>query len=569
MITIKFKDMPYERVELANVRDRANELIDRLQKAGSYSEARGAFMDWQKLLTRIYTMGSLAYTRHSIDTNDEFYAKEKDYWDEADPQISEYVQKYTIALLNSAFRPEFEKEFGSLLFKNAEISLKAFSPEIIPEMQEENRLSTEYSKLIASAQIDFDGKLLTISQMSPYKQSPDDYVRKAAWEAESKWYASNGEALDRIFDQLVKVRDRMAKKMGYKDFVELGYYRMTRNSYDRNDVERFREAVRKNIVPLAYELKKEQADRIGVSFPLTFYNDALSFRSGNAKPHGTPDDILQNGKKMYHELSPETAEFIDFLYDNELLDVLSKKGKEAGGYCTAFYEYKAPFIFANFNGTSHDVEVITHEAGHAFAGYMARDIVPLENQNPTYESCEIHSMSMEFFGWNWAEGFFGPDTQKFKYSHLADALTFIPYGTMVDHFQHIVYENPGMTPSERHDVWRKLEATYRPWLKLEELPFYGEGKGWQRQLHIYGSPFYYIDYCLAQTVALQFWTVMQRDRGEAWDRYMKLVRKAGTETFDGLVATAGLDSPFGDKALNDVAKTASEWLANFDKSALK
>jgi len=566
---LKFKDMPYKRIELADAQQQANEIIGKLEKAKNYAEAREAFMEWQKLAGNIETMGSLVYVRHSIDTNDEFYEKEKDYWDEAGPQFNESIQKYTLALLKSSFRAEFEKEFGSLLFKNAEIELKAFSPEIIPEMQEENRLSSEYTKLIASAQIDFDGKVLTISQLSPYKQDPDDYVRKGAWEAESKWYSDNGEALDRIYDQLVKVRDRMAKKMGYKNYIELGYYRLKRNSYTQEDVERFRAAVRNSLVPLAYELKKEQADHIGVSFPLTFYNEALSFRSGNAKPHGTPDEILEHGRTMYHELSPETAEFIDFLYDNELLDVLSKKGKEAGGYCTVFPDYKAPFIFANFNGTSHDVEVITHEAGHAFAAYIARDIVPMENQNPTMESCEIHSMTMEFFGWKWAEGFFRADTQKFMYGHLEGALSFIPYGTMVDHFQHIVYEKPELTPAERHEAWRRLEAIYRPWLKLAELPFYGEGKGWQRQLHIYTSPFYYIDYCLAQTVALQFWTIMQRDRGEAWERYMKLIRKAGTETFDGLVATAGLDTPFGDKALSDVANTAGEWLASFDKSALK
>lgn len=561
--------MPYKRIELADAQQQANEIIGKLENAKNYAGAREAFMEWQKLAGNVETMQSLVYVRHSIDTNDEFYEKEKDYWDEVGPQFNESIQKYTLALLKSPFRAEFEKEFGSLLFKNAEIELKAFSPEIIPEMQEENRLSSEYAKLIASAQIDFDGKVLTISQLSPYKQNPDDYVRKGAWEAESKWYSDNGEALDRIYDQLVKVRDRMAKKMGYKNYIELGYYRLKRNSYTQEDVERFRAAVRNNLVPLAYELKKEQADRIGVSFPLTFYNEALSFRSGNAKPHGTPDEILEHGKTMYHELSPETAEFIDFLYDNELLDVLSKKGKEAGGYCTVFPDYKAPFIFANFNGTSHDVEVITHEAGHAFAAYMARDIVPMENQNPTMESCEIHSMTMEFFGWRWAEGFFRADTQKFMYGHLEGALSFIPYGTMVDHFQHIVYEKPEMTPAERHEAWRRLEATYRPWLKLAELPFYGEGKGWQRQLHIYTSPFYYIDYCLAQTVALQFWTIMQRDRSEAWERYMRLIRKAGTETFDGLVATAGLDTPFGDKALSDVANTAGEWLASFDKSELK
>ena len=258
------------------------------------------------------------------------------------------------------------------------------------------------------------------------------------------------------------------------------------------------------------------------------------------------------------------------MFENELFDVLSRPGKSGGGYCTSFPEYKSPFIFANFNGTQHDVEVMTHEAGHAFAAYQARDIFPLELQSPSLESCEVHSMSMEFFAWPWQEGWFGDQTEKFYYSHLAGALEFIPYGTMVDHFQHIVYEKPQMTPAERHDTWRELLGIYMPWVALgDEIPFYGEGKGWQRQSHIYERPFYYIDYCLAQTVALQFWAAMQRDRKDAWERYMKFVSLAGTRTFTELVAAAGLDSPFGDDALHTVANTAVEWLNNVDMTNIK
>ena len=249
------------------------------------------------------------------------------------------------------------------------------------------------------------------------------------------------------------------------------------------------------------------------------------------------------------------------MLENELMDVLSKKGKAGGGYCTEFADYKLPFIFSNFNGTADDVEVITHEAGHAFAFYTARNIIPSTNKSPTMESCEIHSMTMEFFGWKKSDEFFGNDSRKFRYSHLFGALTFIPYGTMVDHFQHIVYENPELTPKQRHDVWRELLGQYMPWLSLDGSPFYGEGKGWQRQIHIYENPFYYIDYCLAQTAALEFWVIMQESHEEAWERYMKLVRKAGTQTFNELLETAGLKSPFEEEALKEVASAAEKWLS--------
>lgn len=557
---MKFSEMPYERVELSHIEREGERWLTALLQAQTAKQADEAMQEWDRLSGHVTTQSNLAYIRHSIDTADEFYDGEIAYWDEIQPQISEIGQRFTKALLDSPFRPALAQKYGALLFRNAEIGLLAFSPQIIPEMQEENQQTTAYQKLIASAQIPFDGQTLTLSQLTPYKQSPDDGVRRAAWAAESAFFEEHAAKLDALYDRLVSLRTAMARKMGYPDFRTLGYYRMLRNSYTKEDVEAFRQAVQTYIVPLADRLYREQAQRTGCPYPLSFADAGLAFRSGNAKPQGSPEDILAQGRTMYRELSPETAAFIEFLYDNELLDVLSKKGKAGGGYCTSLPDYKAPFIFANFNGTSGDVEVITHEAGHAFADYMARDLVPSDNRSPTIESCEIHSMTMEFFGWRWAPGFFGKDTDKFYYGHLASAIKFLPYGCLVDHFQHIVYEWPQLTPAERHGVWRELMGRYMPWMALDGSPFYGEGHGWQRQSHIYEVPFYYIDYCLAQTVALEFWTLMQRDPADAWARYLRLVKKAGTETFDELVRTAGLRSPFESGTLQEVANAASVWL---------
>ena len=557
---MKFSEMKYERPDISQIRKKADEIKNTFANAEDFETADKAFIEWDRNAAHIDTMMSLAYTRNSIDTNDTFYESEVEFIDETSPELTEIQQSFTRLLVESRFRPQLEEKYGSLLFKNAEIFLKAFSPEIIPETQETNKLETAYQKLIASAQIDFDGGKKTLSQLFPYKQSANDSERRAAWLAESEFYRSHGDELDDIYDKLVHLRHQKALKLGYDNFVKLGYLQMNRNCYDEHDIGKFRKAVVKYIVPVAERLYREQAQRTDLPYPLTFADTALKFRDGNPKPQGTSDDILDTAKKFYRELSPETAEFIDIMYENELLDVLSKKGKAGGGYCTQFADYKVPFIFANFNGTADDVEVMTHEAGHAFAFYTARDIIPAENQSPSLESCEIHSMTMEFFGWKCSDDFFGKDSGKFRYSHLAAALTFIPYGTMVDHFQHIVYEKPFMTPQQRHDTWKELTAVYMPWINLDGSVFYGEGRGWQRQLHIYENPFYYIDYCLAQTAALEFWVVMQYDFKDAWERYMKLVGQAGTQTFTELIKTAGLDSPFDETALKKAAQTAEQWL---------
>ena len=557
---MKFSEMSYQRPAPEETEKEALRLIEAFQKADSAEEAEKIFLEWDRFSQHIGTMMSLAYARHTINTEDPFYEQETEAMDEFSPVFSELQLRFTGQVLKSRFRKDLENRFGKLLFLNSDMFLRSFSSKIIPETQETNKLETAYQKLIASAQIEFEGEKRTISQMHPFKESPDDAVRMAAWEAEGRFYQENGDELDRIYDEMVTLRTKMAQKLGYKSFVPLGYLQMTRNCYTPEDVARFREAVRKYIVPIAERLFRDQAKRTGKPYPLSFSDAALKFVDGNPTPQGTAQDILRVGRELYHELSEETGSFIDLMFSDELMDVLSKKGKAGGGYCTSFDDYHVPFIFANFNGTADDVEVITHEAGHAFAYYMARDLLPSDFRSPTLEACEIHSMTMEFFGWAKSDAFFGSDSRKFRYSHLSGALTFLPYGTMVDHFQHIMYEQPDLTPAERHGVWRKLSAVYMPWIRLDGSPFYGEGRGWQRQMHIYENPFYYIDYCLAQTVALEFWVLIQQDHEKAWKQYMDLVRLAGTRTMTELVEAAGLHSPFEEETLQGVAEYADRWL---------
>ena len=568
-IILKFSQMEYKRPDLAALKEQIQALTKELQAAESYEAAKAVFLKKEELEKHISTQSTLAEIRHTIDTRDEFYDGEVRFWNGAQPQLEEDLQQWTMAMLASPFRKDFTAEYGDLMFVNAEIQLKTFSPEIMGDIQQENDLTQEYEKLLASAQIPFEGKSYTISQMSPFKTDPDDARRLAAWKAEGQWYKDNQAALDDIYDKLVHLRDQMGKKLGYEGYTTLGYYRMGRNCYTKEDVEKFRAAVRTYLVPLADSIYREQAKRLGKEYPMSFADNALEFRSGNPRPVGTPDDILAQGKRFYDALSPETSEFFRTMLDGELLDVLSTEGKAGGGYCTSIPDYRVPFIFANFNGTQHDVEVVTHEAGHAFAAYTNRDRVPMSYTWPSLEACEVHSMSMEFFAWPWAEGFFGKDTQKFYYSHLSGALTFIPYGTMVDHFQHIVYEKPDMTPAERHGVWKELLGIYMPWMKLDgDIPFYAEGEGWQRQHHIYSSPFYYIDYCLAQTVSLQFWALLQQDQKNAWEHYMAYTRQGGSRTFTELLKNAGMESPFEEKCLRTVAQTAKDYLEHFDLSVL-
>ena len=556
---MKFSDMEYKRADAVQTGKTFEKLTEKIKNAKNEEEVFSALLEQEEISSHFATMANLAYVRHSINTEDEFYDKENDYYDENGPALQEKSTEFMLALMASPYKSAVEKRYGSLMFKNLEMELKCFSPEIIPLLQKENKLVSDYQKLVASAQIDFRGEILNISQLGVYKEDSDRETRKQAFEAEGNFYMSHAEELDTIFDNLVKVRTEIAKKLGFNTFTELAYLRRTRNCYTPEMVKIFREQVKNDLVPVVAKIKKEQAETIKVD-NLKLYDDTTFYLDGNPKPVGSPEDILAAGKKMYEEMSPEANEFINFMYDNELLDVKAKKGKAVGGYCITFPEYKAPFIFSNFNGTAGDVEVLTHEAGHAFADYTVRNFEIEANKNPTMESCETHSMSMEFFAWPWLELFYKDDTKRAKLTHLKGALIFIPYGCIVDEFQHIVYDNPDLTPAERHGAWAKLERTYRPYIDMTGIPFYGDGRGWQRQLHIYHYPFYYIDYCLAQTAALTFRNIMMTDYKDAWERYMKFVNEGGKKTFVELCAVAGIKTPFENGALKEIATATETWL---------
>ena len=565
---VTFKDYTYTRPNVDELKAEVTALIEQFKAAETVEAQSEVIEQINKHRNFFSTMANLVYIRASIDTNDEFYQAERDYFDEVGPIAEEIVFEYYKALVSSKFRKELEEKWGTQLFALAQNKIKGFSPEVIELMQQENKLVSEYNKLVASAQIEFDGKTLTLAQLGPYGESTDREVRKAARETSANFFAQNGEKFDELYDKLVKLRHKIATTLGYKNYVELGYINMDRVDYDAEMVSKFRNQVRDFIVPIAVKLYERQAKRIGVEGDFKFYDEGLNFLTGNATPQGSPEWIVENGKKMYEELSPETGEFFNFMIDNDLMDLVAKKGKESGGYCTFIEDYNAPFIFSNFNGTSGDIDVLTHEAGHAFQVYSSRNIGIPEYLWPTFESCEIHSMSMEFFTWPWMGLFFKEQTEKYKFTHLSSGLLFLPYGVSVDEFQHVVYENPEMTPAERKAAWKEIEAKYLPHRDYDGHAYLEAGGFWQRQAHIYASPFYYIDYTLAQICAFQFWKRSRENFEEAWKDYVHLCSLGGSLSFTNLVREAGLISPFEEGCVESVIGTIEDYLNSVDDTLL-
>lgn len=555
----KVKDLPYKRATIEALTEAYNHFEEQVKVANcpeQVLEARAEFLEGG--VCDFFTNSALAQCRFTLDMNDEYYKAEQDYYDEVGPLASNLLVKMADLMLNSPYRAELEKVLPAPIFLNYEFAKKAHSEAIIEDEQEENSLVTGYSQLMSGLMLDWQGEKKPMSFVRGFLEDQDRQVRRAAAEAIGKGMESVADQLDKYYDDLVKVRDRMAKKLGYENYIELGYYRMGRIDYNKEMVEKFRVNVLESIVPAVKEIKAQIANELGIDQIMIYDNDIVS-AEGNPRPMGTKEDIFAAAKQMYKKMNPEIGAFMEAMQEAEAFDVEPRLGKWGGGYCTNFARFKQPFILANFNGSSGDIDVMTHEFGHAWAMHKANYEGDFETEVGSMETAETHSMSMEFFSWPWMHLFFA-DAKAYCRKHLTDALTFIPYGVIVDEFQHRVYEKPEMTPAERKLVWLELEAKYRPYISYEGIPYLEQGTRWQYQMHIYESPFYYIDYCLAQVVALEFLSDSLDNYEDALQRYMDHAARGGTYAFNTLVKKAGLASPFEEGALAKVIENIVEKL---------
>jgi len=564
---MKFKDYEYVRPDMETFKKDFLQALETFENAQDVETQERSIDTVNKLRKHFHTMSSLAHIRHTVDTKDPFYDKEKDFFDQQGPVYSQLNNRFYQALAKSPFREQLKNKKGELLFQKAEQSLRTFNDKIMEDLQEENRLASTFNKLTAAAEIEFEGETRNLSQMTPFTQSPDRATRKKAYEAVSGFFQENEEQFDDLYDKLVKVRSRIAEKLGHDSFIPLAYDRLGRIDYGPEDVAAFRDEVKKRLVPLAKTFAEKKRQRLGLD-KLYHYDLGLEFKSGNPKPKGDKDALVQTAKEMYEDMGEETARFFRFMLERELMDLEAKKGKAGGGYCTFLPEYDSPFIFANFNGTKGDVDVLTHEAGHAFQMFMSRHFKVPEYHMPTMESAEIHSMSMEFFAWPYAEGFFGSDTAKYKFSHLSGALNLILYGCLIDEFQHAIFQDPDMSKTERKTLWRELEKTYMPFKTYHDDDYLEQGGGWHRIMHIFVVPFYMIDYTLAQTCAFQYWLWSRSDRKKAWESYVELCKAGGSKTFLDLLDLAGLQNPFEKGVLPGIVQEINGFLEDMDDKSL-
>ncbi|MDP7621486.1 MAG: M3 family oligoendopeptidase [SAR324 cluster bacterium] len=563
---MKYSEFPYKRLTVDSQNALMMDWLVRFKNAESAEDQITVLEEVDDASREYASYVSIASLNFSRNINDEAAKSEKDYYDSIGPDIQEVYNKLDQAVDASRFKADLTEKWGATFLKKIEMELKTFDPKIMDMLRKETDLRNKYTKLTAGAKIEFDGKSYNLAGLGPFHTHADRDLRKRSYAARSQWFEENADEFDDLYDKLVKLRHEIATTLGYKNFVELGYLRMGRSDYGPDEVANFRKQIVDHVVPIVTELLEQKKSILGLDHLYVY--DGINFKEGDPKPKGTPEELVSGAQDMYHELSPETGEFFDIMVNEELMDLVNREGKRPGGFCTSFPKYDRPYIFSNFNGTDHDITVLTHEAGHAFQCYSSRKQPLVSYLWPTMESAEIHSMSMEFFTWPWMKRFFKEETDRFKYKHIAGSLSFLPYGACVDHFQHWVYENPEATPKDRKNKWLELESIYLPNRDYDDIEFPKSGGIWQGQLHIYQMPFYYIDYTLAQTCAFQFWIKSEENREKAWDDYVRLCKAGGSLPFTGLVELAGLELPFDDGCLESVVEKVSNWLDSVNVSSL-
>lgn len=556
----KFAELQYVRPDMEKIFARVSGDIAVLTEAKNYEEFRNAYMDYVEADTELETSKTVAHIRNTINLLDEFYEAEMVYFNSQMPKYEILKKEMGEVIVASPFKAEMEKEFGTILIQNMEAQKQLSDESIVDDQVKEAELVSRFMKTQAAAIVEFKGEQIGNYGLLKIMQSTDRAERKEAFEAWAKLYEGIAPTLEEVYDGLVKVRAGMAKKLGFKSFIPMGYLRRRRFDYTEKELEVFRKQVREVVVPAAAKLYERQKEALGID-TLYYYDESIASPSGNPVPIGDKEYLVGEAQKMYRELSKESGEFFDFMMEYELFDLDSKHGKRAGGYCTTLPQYHAPFIFSNFNGTDADVNVLTHEAGHAFAGFTAAKYQKTpELCHSTSEINEIHSMSMELWTYPRMENFFGDKAEEYRREHLADALMKIPYMLCVDEYQHKVFENPEMTTMERRAVWSGLEKIYMPWRNYAGNEFLESGAFWIKQQHIFLYPFYYVDYAMAQMGAFEFYTKMKEDRKAAWADYYKLCAAGGSMGYFDLLKYSGLHKVLEDGSVKIILKGVFEEL---------
>ena len=557
----KFSELKAPKPSSDMVKTLYEDHIERVKNAITCDDVLEVLFENNLMVRKVQEGSEIISIRHAMNPMDERYAADKKWADEFSPIFDNLELDFREAVYDSPFRSEIEERIGHMYFLKTEIKRKIVSEDIVPLRLREQELVDEYDNILLESKKTVNGKARTLVDLQDLFCDEDRNIRKEAFRAFSEILSENEERLEKVWDELIKVRNQIANSLGYDSYVPVGYLERERLDYGREEVAKFRQQVVDEIVPLCNKLYEAQAKRLGLD-SIMAYDERMIFSDGNAKPLGDAEYMMKQIVSVLREMSPETDEFIGYILDHELMDYTPRPEKALREFYTMLPYHKAPFMFEHFTGSAEDVQYFAESLGHAFASYRASRRQPLtEYFFPSSEITEINAMSMIQFLNKYADRLFGEDAWKYEFGNLQYFMTFIPFGVAVDEFQHICYDNPNLTPKERTYEWHKLEEKYMPWRKYDEDDeFMARGGFWYHKFHIFYVPLYYIEYALATVNAMEMYRKYTERPGIAWREYLELVDVGGSKGYHDILKQANLTPLYEDGAVGKAISYVKSFL---------
>jgi oligoendopeptidase F len=517
-----------------------NELEKRIREAESATDLEKWLLDWGELSAALDEESSRRYIAMTCHTdNAEAEKAYLQFVEDIEPACKPRQFKLDQLYLGHPVRKELPRQRYEVFDKHTAVRVELFREENVPLETEEAKLSQQYQKLSGSLTVQFRGEEKTLVQMSRYLEETDRGLREEAWQLVAQRRLQEAEKFEDIFEQLVRLREEMAKNAGFSNYRDYAFKARGRFDYTPEDCLRFHEAVEKEVMPLLGDLQKVRRQQLKLPAlrPWDLAVDPLNLPP--LRPFEQVETMVDRTQAIFDELDSDLSKGFRLMSELRLLDLANRKGKAPGGYQSTLSESRLPFIFMNAVGVQRDVETILHEAGHAFHALATREEDLYAYRHAPIEFCEVASMSMELLGNEFIEKFYSSEeAARARRDHLEGIIEIFPWIAAVDAFQHWIYTHAGHTRQERTAAWVKLMERFGgdvDWSGLEAV----RANLWHRQLHIFIHPFYYIEYGIAQLGALQVWANSKSDRGGALRSYQRALELGGSRPLPELFQAAG------------------------------
>jgi oligoendopeptidase F len=543
-----------------------NRLKSRASNCRDVPEFEQWLLDWGELGAALDEEGTRRYIAMTCHTDDA--EAEKAYLhfvEQIEPKIKPWQFELAKIYLDHPVRPQLPLERYEVFDRDQRVLVELFRQENVPLETEEAKLGQQYQKLSGSLTVQFRGEEKTLVQMGRYLEEPDRALRQEAWELVANRRLQEADKFDDIFDTLLKLRRQIATNAGFANYVEYSFRKLRRFDYSVEDCLRFHDSVETLIMPAIHELQAARRAKLNVPTLRPWDLSVDPLNRPPLRPFTNTSQLITRTHSIFDRIDPALGEGFRTMLELNLLDLDNRKGKGPGGYQSTLNEVRLPFIFMNSVGLQRDVETLLHEGGHAFHALACRDeeLFAYRNNVPI-EFCEVASMSMELLGNEHLDEFYAqPEMDRARRTHLETILGLFSWIAIVDAFQHWIYTHPDHTRAERSAAWLDLMDRFGgdvDWTGYEPV----RANLWHRQLHIFLSPFYYIEYAIAQLGALQVWANSKRDKAGAVRAYRDALSLGGARPLPELFAQAGCRFDFGTGTIAPLVDLVRSELATLD-----